>query len=429
MSAGIMGGAASIQQMENQKAQYEETAEEARLRSQWLQGKIDSVSGIKRVLDEEAAVAVADYEQKQNTLNDTLNRIEGNELKLLENEHDYQKKLYRLERRVRDIYINGQISYIDVIFGAQDFGDFLTRMDLLKRVLVHDSDLINATLQEKSDIENLGVQLEEDKHLQAEQVRLAEKAKNKKLETVANQQALIDRMEKDKAVYNRIYDEMVAASKKVEQLIQESKYRAAAEKAAKEQAAAERAARAERERIAREERAARLAAEREEMARLREENKRLREEKAAYVRNNRNNINTEPEIFIPENTGEMIFPLVGPITSEYGWRTHPIFGDSKFHSGIDIGGDYGMEIKAARGGVVSHAGWIDGYGNTIMIDHGGGLVTLYGHNQSLAVSVGATVKQGQTIAYCGSTGNSTGPHCHFEVRLNGETVSPYDYLY
>ena len=125
----------------------------------------------------------------------------------------------------------------------------------------------------------------------------------------------------------------------------------------------------------------------------------------------------------------MIFPLVGPVTSEYGWRTHPIFGGSKFHSGIDIGGDYGMEIHAARGGVVSHAGWIDGYGNTIMIDHGGGLVTLYGHNQSLAVSVGATVKQGQTIAYCGSTGNSTGPHCHFEVRLNGETVSPYDYLY
>lgn len=429
ISAGVMGGAASIQQMENQKAQYEETAEEARLRSEWLQGKIDSVSGIKRVLDEEAAVAVADYEQKQNALNETLNRIEGNELKLLENERDYEKKLQRLERRVRDIYINGQISYIDVIFGAQDFGDFLTRMDLLKRVLVHDSNLVNTTLQEKSDIENLGVQLDEDKRLQVEQARLAEKAKNKKLEKVANQQVLIDRMQKDKAVYTRIYDEMVAASKQVEKLIQESKYRAAAEKAAKEQAAAERAARAERERIARAEREAQRSAEREEMARLREENRRLREEKSAYVRNTGKTDITEVETFNPKNTGEMIFPLVGPVTSEYGWRTHPIFGDSKFHSGIDIGGDYGQEIHAARGGVVSHAGWIDGYGNTIMVDHGGGLVTLYGHNQSLAVSVGATVRQGQTIAYCGSTGNSTGPHCHFEVRLNGETVSPYDYLY
>ena len=446
-TAGFMSGAASIQQMENQKAQYENAAEEARLRSEWLQGKINSVSEVKRVLDEEADAAVADYNQKKAALDETVNRIESNEVKLLANERDYEKKVQRLERRIRDIYINGQISYIDVLFGAQDFGDFLTRMDLLKRVLVYDSDLITATLKDKADIEALSLELDEDKKLQAEQVRLAEKAKNKKLEKVANQQILIDRMQNDKAVFDRQYDEMMAASKQVEKLIQESKYRAAAEQAAREQAAAERAARAERERIAREQREAQRAAERAaereaqrlerenqraerenqraENERLREEIKRLREEKrnsGGYVKKD------EVESFIPEGTGEMMYPIVGPVTSEFGWRTHPIFGGSKFHSGIDIGGDFGMEIHAARGGVVSHAGWIDGYGNTVMIDHGGGLVTLYGHNQSLAVSVGQTVKQGQTIAYCGSTGNSTGPHCHFEVRLNGEPVSPYDYL-
>lgn len=422
ISAELMGGAASIPQMENQKARYENAAEIAKQQSEWLQGKINSVSEVKRALDEEAAVAVADYEQKQSTLNETLARIEGNELKLLENERDYEKKLHRLEKRIKDIYINGQISYIDVMFGAQDFGDFLTRMDLLKRVLVHDSDLVTATLQDKDEIEALSYQLETDRILQADQVRIAEKAKNIKLEKVANQQALIDRMQHDKEVYDRQYDEMIAASKQVEKLIRESKYRAEAEKAAKEQAAAERAARAERQRIAREERAAQLAAQREENARLRAENERLRAENSAYVQNNGG------ENFITENTGEMIFPLQGEITSEFGWRTHPIFGGSKFHSGIDIGGEYGAEIKAARGGVVSHSGWIDGYGNTIMIEHGDGLVTLYGHNQSVAVSVGETVKQGQVIAYCGSTGNSTGPHCHFEVRLNGEPVSPYDYL-
>lgn len=422
ISAELMGGAASIPQMENQKARYENAAEIAKQQSEWLQGKINSVSEVKRALDEEAALAVADYEQKQNTLNETLARIEGNELKLLENERDYEKKLHRLEKRIKDIYINGQISYIDVMFGAQDFGDFLTRMDLLKRVLVHDSDLVTATLQDKDEIEALSYQLETDRILQADQVRIAEKAKNIKLEKVANQQALIDRMQHDKEVYDRQYDEMIAASKQVEKLIRESKYRAEAEKAAKEQAAAERAARAERQRIAREERAAQLAAQREENARLRAENERLRAENSAYVQNNGG------ENFITENTGEMIFPLQGEITSEFGWRTHPIFGGSKFHSGIDIGGEYGAEIKAARGGVVSHSGWIDGYGNTVMIEHGDGLVTLYGHNQSVAVSVGETVKQGQVIAYCGSTGNSTGPHCHFEVRLNGEPVSPYDYL-
>ncbi len=395
--SAIMSAAATIQQMENQKEQYENAAEESRLRSEWLQGKINSISEVKRVLDEEAEIATADFNEKQNNLNETLSRIEANELLLLETERDYEKKLHRLERRIRDIYINGQISYIDVLFGAHDFGDFLTRMDLLKRVLYNDAELVTNVLQYKTEIEKLGLKLEDDKILQANQLRLATKAKNQKMQKVADQQALIDRMEHDKDLYNQRYDEMMAASKQVEKLIQESKTRMAAEKAAKEQREAERKARAEREKLAREKKATERNAE-------------------GYVE------------FVPEGSGEMIYPLTGPVTSEFGWRTHPIFGGSKFHSGIDIGGDYGMEIKAARGGVVSHAGWIDGYGNTVMIEHGGGLVTLYGHNQSLAVSVGQTVKQGQVIAYCGSTGNSTGPHCHFEVRLNGEPVSPYDYL-
>ena len=130
----------------------------------------------------------------------------------------------------------------------------------------------------------------------------------------------------------------------------------------------------------------------------------------------------------PAGSGHMLMPLAGTVTSEFGWRSHPIYGSARFHSGIDIGGDYGQSISAADAGTVSYAGWISGYGNTVIIDHGGGISTLYGHNQSLAVSVGQSVAQGETIAYCGSTGNSTGPHCHFEVRVNGEPVNPYDYL-
>ena len=126
--------------------------------------------------------------------------------------------------------------------------------------------------------------------------------------------------------------------------------------------------------------------------------------------------------------GGMIWPLSGPITSEFGWRTHPIFGTTRYHSGIDIGGDYGLPIQAAAAGTVTYAGEISGYGNAVIIDHGGGITTLYGHNDSLVVGEGQVVGQGQVIAWCGSTGNSTGPHCHFEVRENGEPVSPYGYL-
>ena len=127
-------------------------------------------------------------------------------------------------------------------------------------------------------------------------------------------------------------------------------------------------------------------------------------------------------------SGSFVWPIYGEITSPFGWRTHPIFGTQKFHSGLDIAADYGDPIVAANSGTVIYADWMGGYGNAVMIDHGGGLVTLYGHNSSLAVYNGQQVAKGQTIAYAGSTGYSTGPHCHFEVRIHGEVTDPMDYL-
>ena len=127
-------------------------------------------------------------------------------------------------------------------------------------------------------------------------------------------------------------------------------------------------------------------------------------------------------------SGQFTWPCYGEITSPFGWRVHPIWGTEIFHAGIDIGADYGQPIVAADSGTVIYAGWMGGYGNAVMIDHGGGLVTLYGHNSSLTVGVGENVSKGQTIALAGSTGNSTGPHCHFEVRIHGEVTSPLNYL-
>ncbi|MDF2593974.1 MAG: peptidoglycan DD-metalloendopeptidase family protein [Clostridia bacterium] len=116
------------------------------------------------------------------------------------------------------------------------------------------------------------------------------------------------------------------------------------------------------------------------------------------------------------------------ISSEYNGRTSPISGRYEFHSGIDIPASYGSAVVAAADGIVITSGWVNGYGNTVMINHGSGLVTLYGHNSSLAVSVGQSVSKGQTIAGIGSTGYSTGNHCHFEVRKNGAHTSPWAYL-
>ena len=127
-------------------------------------------------------------------------------------------------------------------------------------------------------------------------------------------------------------------------------------------------------------------------------------------------------------TGSLIWPVSGPVTSPFGWRIHPILGYRKFHTGIDIGVGYGVPIHAADSGTVIYATWMGGYGNVIIIDHGNGLSTLYAHQSSLAVGTGAHVTRGQTVGYVGSTGFSTGPHLHFEVRVNGNPVDPMGYL-
>ena len=124
----------------------------------------------------------------------------------------------------------------------------------------------------------------------------------------------------------------------------------------------------------------------------------------------------------PPSSAGFIWPTSGTLTSGFGWRW------GRMHEGIDIAAPTGTPISAAASGTVIHAGWMGGYGNLVVIDHGNGLATAYGHQSSIAVGSGTYVSQGQTIGYVGSTGHSTGPHLHFEVRVNGSPVDPLGYL-
>ena len=123
----------------------------------------------------------------------------------------------------------------------------------------------------------------------------------------------------------------------------------------------------------------------------------------------------------------LMWPANGPITSPFGWRTHPVSGANKLHEGVDIGAASGAEIRAAAVGVVVSAGWLGGYGNAVVIDHGNGLATLYAHQSRLAVAAGQLVAAGQVVGYVGATGYVTGPHLHYEVRSNGTPVDPQMY--
>ena len=351
---------AQAETLEEQRDAHIEKAEQAQKKKNEIESRIEGLSEEKRVVDEAADEATKAYKDVKKELDATESRIDENEDKLKVLNKDFAVKRDQLAKRVRDIYINGQINYLDVLFGAKDFQDFFTRMDLLKRVIQQDYDLVQVVFAEKTAIETSQKELEQDKTAKEKLVASAAARKKEAEKKQAAKQAIIDKMETDRATQERIINENLAASKEVEQMIRNSRYQPAS-----------------------------------------------------------------PAL---SGGGALNWPLGGPITSPFGWRVHPITGASRFHSGIDIGGDYGDTIHAAGAGIVSYAGWISGYGYAVIIDHGGGISTLYGHNQALLVSEGQSVSQGQAIAECGSTGNSTGPHCHFEVRVDGEPVDPMGYL-
>jgi murein DD-endopeptidase MepM/ murein hydrolase activator NlpD len=163
------------------------------------------------------------------------------------------------------------------------------------------------------------------------------------------------------------------------------------------------------------------------------------EDKEAYYSALQDQLEAESEEFrallaggssgpLPTGGGQLLWPTAGAVTSGYGYRTHPIFGDQRLHTGIDIGGGYGNPVVAADTGTVSYVGVMSGYGNVIIIDHGGGLATTYNHLSEQHVSSGSTVQRGTTIGAVGCTGYCTGPHLHFEVRVNGSPVDPMPYL-
>ena len=351
---------AQAETLEEQRDAHIEKAEQAQKKKNEIESRIEGLSEEKRAVDEAADEATKAYKDVKKELDATEKRIDENEGKLKVLNKDFAVKRDQLAKRVRDIYINGQINYLDVLFGAKDFQDFFTRMDLLKRVIQQDYDLVQVVFAEKTAIETSQKELEKDKTAKEKLVASAADRKKEAEKKQAAKQAIIDKMETDRATQERIINENLAASKEVEQMIRNSRYQPAS-----------------------------------------------------------------PAL---SGGGALNWPLGGPITSPFGWRVHPITGASRFHSGIDIGGDYGDTIHAAGAGIVSYAGWISGYGYAVIIDHGGGISTLYGHNQALLVSEGQSVSQGQAIAECGSTGNSTGPHCHFEVRVDGEPVDPMGYL-
>ena len=323
----------------------------------------------------ELDTATADLKQVQADrirLDQDITKTEG-ELKAAQERLQSREKVFY--KRVRDIYINGRLSYLDVVVGSKDFSDFANRMEMLKRILQADMELINTIKTEREEIASKKAKLEADRAKVLELEKVAQEKQTIINQKKAERQAVLERAMNDRDTAERAYNELMASSASITAMLQ--------------QRAAERAAAA-----------------------------------AAASQGSGGGATTT----WVQGTGQLAAPVNAPITSDFGWRIHPIYGTSRLHAGTDFGVDEGTPVHAADGGVVVEAGWISGYGYTVIIDHGNGMSTLYAHNSDVAVSPGQTVSKGQVVSYSGNTGGSTGPHLHFEVRINGEPTDPMGYL-
>ena len=334
----------------------------------------ENISAEIESLDKTVAEAQAALDEIQTQLNDVTARLAESEVQLKEATDKKEAQLESFEGRIKFLHENGSIGYLQIILSAESFTDFLTRMQYVNDIMNYDNNLLSELQTTENEIEKKTAEIAEDK-AKVEVLVAEQKAKTEEYNTkLAEKQATYNQYKLDAAAYEQELASWEKASEEVESLIAQAT--------------------------------------------------------AAASRRSSATSSGSSSGNVTYTGGQFAWPVPGRsyISSGYGYRARPIGSGSEFHTGYDIPASYGADIVAAEAGTVIYASYMNGYGYTVMIDHGGGLVTLYGHNSKLTVSKGDTVSRGQTIAKAGSTGNSTGNHCHFEVRKNGSHTSPQPYL-
>lgn len=321
-----------------------------------------------------------EYNEKLIKINEELIVIEGqveeataelekNQAELEEAEAAKADQQELFKQRARYIYMNGSLSYFDVIINSENFGDLMKKIDYVNRIVGYDLNLVS----KMEETENLiAVKTEEAQAKKDQLVALEIVQTGKKLsyeDIVSQKDAAIKALYENESEYLKLIEENEKEDKEIEKLI------AAAQEEQRRQRAAS---------------------------------------------------SSSPAYEYDGGTMQWPVPSGRGVSSGYGTRT--LFGRKEFHTGLDIPASYGQNVLAAEAGTVIYASWMNGFGNTIMIDHGGGVTTLYGHNSSLTVKKGQTVTRGQVVAKIGSTGFSTGNHCHFEVRVGGKHTDPNKYV-
>jgi murein DD-endopeptidase MepM/ murein hydrolase activator NlpD len=329
-----------------------------------LEAQVGDVSTQLQTLQDDLAL----HQQRLAKLNE-LFEVRTRKLEFLRAQ--YETSIEKLNRRLVDIYESEQTDIVGVIFAAQDFDSMLDQVDYVKQIGEQDRKIAAQVRTSRDQVRAERARTQQARaSMLAETQAIAVRTEQKRLvkETlVSNRGSLAAARDEKRVSLDSLTAQERSEAEEIDALQAQSAVVAAKIQAAQAQSSSSGA---------------------------------------------------PPSA----NPGGYQWPVSGPVTSPFGWRW------GRMHEGIDIAVPSGTPVHASAAGTVIYAGWMEGYGNFVIIDHGGGIATAYGHNTSVAVAVGQTVSQGQVIAYSGSTGHSTGPHVHFEVRVNGQAVDPLGYL-
>lgn len=380
LGALAAGGQDQIDALEQQKSELQSQQASIQTNIDDLIAQQADVIDQKAAMDEKNELARQEIELINEQIDVYTGLIEdkAEELEKAEAAEQAQYELYR--KRVRAMEEEGSYTYLDILFQCRSLSDVLSAIDMIGEIMDSDKRLFEEYKTARETTEQVKAEYE------ATLAQLGEKQETLEAEKAELEEQIASAVE----VINQLQDDIDAAK---------AEYAKAA--------AAEAAAQASINAI---------------IAQMQAEEEAARQEAA---QNNQQYTGTGSTA-----TGTYIWPCPSStyVTSAFGMRDHPLFGDERPHSGIDIAGSAGSEVLAADSGTVAVATYSSSYGNYVTIYHSNGDYTLYAHMSSLAVSAGQSVTQGDVIGYVGSTGWATGPHLHFEIRVNGSTVDPLSYF-
>lgn len=377
--------ASSVQELRQRQEEIRRQRAQVEQRRNQAQTALQEAEAEMQYLDLEVAEAVVNLNLVTEQLDETRYDLAWAEYNLAVAQIEREEQLENFRQRARFMYIHGNTGYLEMLLNSRDFGDLLTRMEYVNRIVALDQNMAEELERTETNIRNMRDEID----LARIEIEVLEREMRANYETLDNRLAAVRQLHARISNDTALFEAMIAEHNATEQQIQGLLVQRQQEEQQRQQAIASAAA-------------------------------------AAGVAPPPPRSTSSPAL--PGGHFAWPVPGAGRISSGFGPRPNPINRRNEVHRGIDIPAPTGTNIVAAGGGTVVSAGWMGGFGNTVLIDHGGGYSTLYAHASALLVSAGQNVTRGQVIARVGSTGFSTGPHLHFEVRRNGTAVNPVSYL-